>query len=238
MPRQFTDRARAGQALAKKLEHLRGRNLLVLGLPRGGLPVAYEVAHALGAPLDLLNVRKLGVPWHEELAMGAIGAGGVRVLNNDVVMSMGITKAVIEETAAVQQAELDRRERVYRNGRAAPAIRGRTVVLVDDGIATGATVRAAIAVVRAHEPAAIILAVPVVQQTVAAELRPDVDELVAVVTPADLIAIGTWYDHFEQLTDSEVQRLLALSGAARDGVARADATTASHAGDYVATQRQ
>ncbi len=233
MPRQFTDRARAGQALAKKLEHLRGRNLLVLGLPRGGLPVAYEVARALNAPLDLLNVRKLGVPWHEELAMGAIGAGGVRVLNNDVVMSMGITKAVIDEAAAVQQAELDRRERVYRNGRAAPAIRDHTVILVDDGIATGATVRAAIAVVRTQEPTALILAVPVVQQTVAAELRPDVDELVAVVTPADLIAIGTWYDHFEQLTDREVQRLLALGGVARDG-----ATTASPPGDFVATQRQ
>lgn len=233
MPRQFTDRARAGQALAKKLEHLRGRNLLVLGLPRGGLPVAYEVARALNAPLDLLNVRKLGVPWHEELAMGAIGAGGVRVLNHDVVMSMGITKALIEEVAAVQQAELDRRERVYRNGRAAPAIRDRTVILVDDGIATGATVRAAIAVVRTQEPAAIILAVPVVQQTVAAELRPDVDELVAVVTPADLIAIGAWYDHFEQLTDREVQRLLALSGVTRDG-----ATTAPRAADVVATQRQ
>ena len=233
MPRQFTDRARAGQALAKKLEHLRGRNLLVLGLPRGGIPVAYEVARALNAPLDLLNVRKLGVPWHEELAMGAIGAGGVRVLNNDVVMSMGITKAVIDEAAAVQQAELDRRERVYRNGRAAPAIRDHTVILVDDGIATGATVRAAIAVVRTQEPTALILAVPVVQQTVAAELRPDVDELVAVVTPADLIAIGTWYDHFEQLTDREVQRLLALGGVARDG-----ATTASPPGDFVATQRQ
>ena len=238
MPRQFTDRARAGQALAKKLEHLRGRNLLVLGLPRGGLPVAYEVARALNAPLDLLNVRKLGVPWHEELAMGAIGAGGVRVLNNDVVMSMGITKAVIDEAAAVQQAELDRRERVYRNGRAAPAIRDHTVILVDDGIATGATVRAAIAVVRTQEPTALILAVPVVQQTVAAELRPDVDELVAVVTPADLIAIGTWYDHFEQLTDREVQRLLALGGVARDGVARDGATTASPPGDFVATQRQ
>ncbi len=208
MARPFTDRASAGRALARKLEHLRDRNVIVLGLPRGGMPVAYEVAHALGAPLDLLNVRKLGVPWQEELAMGALGAGGVRVLNDDIIMSLGITKESLDEATAIQQVELDRRERVYRGTRPAPSLRGRTVLLVDDGIATGATVRAAITVVRAQGPEAIVLAVPVVQHTVAAELARDVDELVAVETPGDLIAIGVWYDNFPQLTDDEVRRTL------------------------------
>ncbi len=208
MPRPFADRASAGRALARKLEHLRDRNVIVLGLPRGGMPVAYEVARALGAPLDLLNVRKLGVPWQEELAMGALGAGGVRVLNDDIIMSLGITRESLDDATAMEQVELDRRERVYRGGRPAPSLRGRTVLLVDDGIATGATVRAAIKVVRAQGPEAIVLAVPVVQQTVAAELARDVDELVAVETPGDLIAIGVWYDRFPQLTDDEVRRTL------------------------------
>lgn len=215
MMRQFKDRATAGRALARKLEHLRGRNVIVLGLPRGGLPVALEVALALGAPLDVLNVRKLGVPWHEELAMGAIGSGGVRVLNNDIIMSMGIRKDELEEVTALQKSELDRRERLYRGGRPVPALHNRTVVLVDDGIATGATVRAAIEVVRAQQPSAIVLAVPVVQESVAEELRNAVHELVSVITPADLIAIGVWYDSFPQLTDDEVRRTLAIASAPR-----------------------
>jgi len=220
MTRQFKDRASAGRALATKLEHLRGRNLIVLGLPRGGLPVALEVAQALDAPLDLLNVRKLGVPWHEELAMGAIGTGGIRVLNNDIIMSMGIRKDELAEVTARQQLELDRRERLYRGGRPAPALHNRMVVLVDDGIATGATVRAAIEVVRAQQPSAIVLAVPVVQESVAEELRQDVHELVSVITPPDLIAIGVWYESFPQLTDEEVRRTLtrrtAMASASRD----------------------
>lgn len=214
MTRPFTDRASAGRTLAKKLEHLRGRNVIVLGLPRGGVPVAFEVAQALGAPLDILNVRKLGVPWHEELAMGAIGTGGVRVLNNDIIMSMGIRKDELDEVTARQQLELDRRERLYRSGRPAPALHNRIAVLVDDGIATGATVRAAIEVVRAQQPSAIVLAVPVVQESVAEELRQDVHELVSVITPADLIAIGVWYDSFPQLTDDEVRRTLSRGNAA------------------------
>lgn len=208
----FTDRASAGRALATKLEHLRGRDVIVLGLPRGGVAVAYEVAQALGATLDVLNVRKLGVPWHEELAMGAIGAGSVRVLNNDIIMSMGIRKADLEKTTARERRELDRRERTYRGGRPAPTLHNRTVILVDDGIATGATVRAAIEVVRTQQPSAIVLAVPVVQRSVAAELRRDVHDLIALVTPADLIAIDVWYDRFPQLTDDDVRSTLARSG--------------------------
>ena len=213
MPRRFKDRTDAGRQLAATLTHLRGRNVLVLGLPRGGLPVAYEVAHALHAPLDVLNVRKLGVPWHGELAMGAIATGGVRVLNNDVVMAAGITESILEEATALQRLELDRRERLYRSGRPAPELRGRTVVLVDDGIATGATVRAAIGVIRAQHPARLVLAVPVAQDSVATELAREVDELACVSRPGDLSAIGVWYDHFPQLTDQEVQTILARPAA-------------------------
>ena len=213
MANRFKDRTDAGRQLAAMLTHLRGQNVLVLGLPRGGLPVAYEVAHALHAPLDVLNVRKLGVPWQEELAMGAIATGGVRVLNDDVIMTAGITNAALEKATALQRLELDRRERLYRSGRPAPDLRGRTVILVDDGIATGATVRAAIAVVRAQQPARLVLAVPVAQDSVAAELAREVDELACVTRPVDLYAIGVWYDHFPQLTDQEVQAILARAAA-------------------------
>ena len=220
MHRQFADRTSAGRELAAKLEHLRGRNAIVLGLPRGGLPVAYEVARALGAPLDILNVRKLGVPWHEELAMGAIGTGGVRVLNSDIMLGMGITQDALDEATTAQQAELERRERLYRGGRPAPVLAGRTVILVDDGIATGATVRAAIEVVRAQKPESIVLAVPVVQDSVAEDLRRDVHELVAVSTPADLLAIGAWYQSFPQLSDDAVRRTLELARSRRSGGAQ------------------
>lgn len=210
---RFKDRTDAGRQLGTMLSHVRGQNPLVLALPRGGLPVAYEVAHALHAPLDVLNVRKLGVPWHEELAMGAIATGGVRVLNNDIILATGITKDILDEATATQQLEIDRRERVYRQGRPAPEMRGRTIVLVDDGIATGATVRAAISVIRAQHPTRLILAVPVAQESVAVELAREVDELVCVRRPADLYAIGIWYDHFPQLTDAEVQATLARAAA-------------------------
>jgi putative phosphoribosyl transferase len=213
MSKRFTDRTDAGRRLAALLTHLRGQNVLVLALPRGGLPVAYQVAHALHAPLDVLNVRKLGVPWQEELAMGAIATGEVRVLNNEVIMAAGITKAVIDEATAFQRLELDRRERLYRSGRPAPELRRRTIVLVDDGIATGATVRAAIAVVRAQKPARVVLAVPVAQQSIATELEREVDEFVCAITAGDLCAIGLWYDHFPQLTDQDVQTILARAAA-------------------------
>lgn len=213
MSTRFKDRADAGRQLAEMLPHLRDHNAVVLGLPRGGIPVAFEIARALRAPLDVLNVRKLGVPWHEELAMGAIATGGVRVLNNHVIMSMGVTNEILEEVTALQRLELDRRERLYRAGRPAPDLRGRIVVLVDDGIATGATVRAAISVVRAQKPAKLVLAVPVAQESVVGELEGEVDELVCVSKPSDLYAIGVWYDHFPQLSDAEVQTTLALAAA-------------------------
>jgi len=213
MSTRFRDRADAGRQLGARLSHLVGQNPIVLGLPRGGLPVAYEVAHALHAPLDVINVRKLGVPWHEELAMGAIATGGVRVLNGPIIMASGVTKDVLEEVTTLQRLELDRRERLYRGNRPAPDLRGRTVVLVDDGIATGATVRAAIGVIRAQHPARLVLAVPVAQQSVAAELTTEVDELVCIDLPGDLYAVGVWYDAFPQLTDRDVQATLARAAA-------------------------
>lgn len=213
MSERFKDRMDAGRQLGAMLAPLRGSNVIVLGLPRGGMPVALEVAHALHAPLDALNVRKLGVPWREELAMGAVATGGIRVLNADVIMALGITKTDIEEATRLQNLELDRRERLYRNGRPAPELGGRLVVLVDDGIATGATVRAAIGVIKAQHPAKLVLATPVAQQSVVSELEREVDQVVCVSAPGDLYAIGFWYDHFPQLTDEDVQRILARAAA-------------------------
>ena len=210
---RFSDRTDGGRQLAARLTHLRGQDVIVLALPRGGLPVAYEVAHALRAPLDVLNVRKLGVPWHEELAMGAVATGGVRVLNDEVIRAAGVTQETLDAATARQRLEIDRREQLYRGGRPAPMLRDRVVIVVDDGIATGATVRAALAVVRAQHPATLVLAVPVAQQSVATELSRDVDELVCVRMPGDLYAIGLWYDQFPQLTDAEVQEILARATA-------------------------
>ncbi|MGH7615660.1 MAG: phosphoribosyltransferase [Gemmatimonadaceae bacterium] len=209
MPERFTDRTEAGRALAARLGHLAGDQVLVLALPRGGVPVGAEIAHALHAPLDVFNVRKLGVPWHEELAMGAIAAGGVRVLNSDVIITAGVSTSDVQQVTIAQQAELDRRERLYRNGRAAPDVSGKTVILVDDGIATGATARAAIAVLHSRHPSKLVLAVPVIQESVAEELGSSVEELVAVLTPRDLYAIGQWYDDFAQLSDDDVRDTLA-----------------------------
>lgn len=212
--KRFEDRRDAGRQLAGLVTHLRDLHPIVLALPRGGLPVAYEVAHALNAPLDILNVRKLGVPSHEEFAMGAIATGGVRILNADVIASAGITTSMVEEATARQQAELDRRERLYRSGKPAPDLRGRTVILVDDGIATGATVRAAIAVARAELPARVVLAVPVAQASVAAELAREVDDFICVMRPADLYSIGGWYHDFPQLADDDVRSILARASKA------------------------
>jgi putative phosphoribosyl transferase len=205
----FHNRTEAGQQLAAMLgAYARRSDVLVLGLPRGGVPVAYEVAHALSAPLDIIVVRKLGVPYEPELAMGAIALGGIRVLNADIVRSLEISPEDIEAVAAEQQRELTRRERLYRGDRPMPDIRGRVVILVDDGIATGATIRAAIVAVRQQQPARIVIAVPVASANTCAELRKEVDELICVLAPEELYGIGLWYEHFPQLSDDDVRGLL------------------------------
>lgn len=206
---QFRDRTEAGQLLASKLTaYIDHPDVLVLALPRGGVPVAFEVARALHAPLDVLVVRKLGVPGYEELAMGAIASGGIRVLNDDVVRMLGISEAMINKEAAQEQHEVERRESLYRGDRPASEIHGRTIILVDDGIATGATMRAAVAAVRQRQPARIIIAVPVAASATCEEFGAQVDELVSVIRPEEFYAVGSWYEHFTQTTDEEVRNLL------------------------------
>lgn len=219
MNERFRDRRHAGEALAAELSHLSGDpNVLVLGLPRGGVPIAYEVARALDAPMDVFLVRKLGVPGHPELAMGAIGSGGVRVLNDEVLEMLRIDPEVVDQVARREEVELDRRERLYRGDRAEPDIRGRTVVLVDDGLATGSTMRAAAEAVRAAGPARLIIAVPVGARETCDSLRAEADEVVCALTPEPFQAVGLWYQDFSQTTDAEVSELLAeFDGAARGG---------------------
>jgi len=211
MTRPFRDRAEAGQALAARLgaSYAECTDVLVLALPRGGVPVAFEVARVLAAPLDVYLVRKLGVPGHEELAMGAIASGGVRVLNEDVVRGLDIPQATIDAVAAVEQGELDRRERAYRDDRPAPAVAGRTVIVVDDGLATGATMRAAVAALRQQAPRRVVVAVPVAAPATCAEFRAEVDEVVCVITPEPFRAVGLWYENFAPTTDEEIHDLLA-----------------------------
>ncbi len=209
---QFRDRREAGQVLAQRLSNYSQRpGIVVLALPRGGVPVGHEVARALQAPLDVFVVRKLGVPGQEELAMGAIASGGVRVLNGNVVEGLGISDAAIESVATRELRELERRENLYRGERPAPEIQGRVLILVDDGIATGSTMRAAVMALRQLEPARIVVAAPVVALSTARELRKEVDELVTVMTPASFTAVGQWYEDFSQTTDEEVRELLARS---------------------------
>jgi putative phosphoribosyl transferase len=203
---RFRDRQHAGRQLAERLEHYAGgENLIVLGLPRGGIPVAFEVARALGAPMDVFVVRKLGVPGHEELAMGAIASGGVRVLNETVLAELAIDESTIARAAAAESAELTRRERAYRGESGPIEVGGRTVILVDDGIATGSTMRAAVLALRAQGPERLVVAVPVAPEPSCAGLRPDVDEIVCLLTPEPFGAVGTWYDDFAPLSDEEVR---------------------------------
>ena len=209
MMMRFRNRIEAGQQLAKRLaKYANCPDVLVLALPRGGVPVGYEVAQALNAPLDVFVVRKLGVPGHEELAMGAIASGGVRVLNGEVVESLGIPDDVIDGAAARELRELERRERAYRDDRPAPDVQGHTVILVDDGIATGSTMKAAIEALRQLEAGRIVVAVPTAALSTVREMRRDVDEFVAVMTPADFSGVGQWYEDFSQTTDDEVRDLL------------------------------
>jgi predicted phosphoribosyltransferase len=207
---RFRDRREAGRVLATRLQTYANRpDVLVLALPRGGVPVGFEVAQALKAPLDIFLVRKLGVPGHEELAMGALASGGVRVLNEDVVRYLHIQEATIDAVAKEEQRELERRERLYRDGRAPLDVRGRTVILVDDGLATGSTMRAATLALRPQHPAAIVVAVPVAAEATCAEFRNEVDDVVCASTPEPFHAVGLWYADFTQTTDREVHELLA-----------------------------
>lgn len=205
----FADRVEAGQVLAGKLTGYRDRHdVMVLALPRGGVPVASEVARALSVPFDVFVVRKLGVPGHEELAMGAIASGGVRQINRDVVDALGIPGAVIEAVAAREQRELERREQAYRGRRAPLALINKTLILVDDGLATGSTMRAAVMAARQQQPARVIVAVPVGAVSTCADLATEADDVVCVRTPEPFVAVGLWYRDFTPTTDQEVRALL------------------------------
>jgi predicted phosphoribosyltransferase len=211
-PQRFTDRYEAGRELARLLGHYAHRpDVWVLGLPRGGVPVAYEVARALGAPLDVLVVRKLGVPGHEELAMGAIAPGGVRVLNQGLLEQLGIEPRELERVERRERAELERRQQAYRGPRPFPDLRGKSVILVDDGLATGASMRAAVLALRAMNPARIVVAVPVAPPDTCEALLEVADEVKALRQPEPFRAVGLWYEHFPQTSDEEVQELLRRS---------------------------
>jgi predicted phosphoribosyltransferase len=219
--RPFRDRREAGQLLATKLTAYANRpDVLVLALPRGGVPVAYEVSRALGVPMDIFLVRKLGVPGYEELAMGAIATGGVRVLNDELVGGLRIPDYVIDEVAAWEQNELERRERLYRGDRPAPDVRGRTVILVDDGLATGATMQAAVKALRSQQPARIVVAVPTAAPETCAQLKAVADDVICAITPEPFHAVGLWYDDFSQTMDEEVSYLLARRSEWGTGVQR------------------
>jgi predicted phosphoribosyltransferase len=214
MRTRFSDRKEAGWKLAKLLaKYLDRPDILVLALPRGGVPVAYEVAKSIHAPLDVFVVRKLGVPGHEELAMGAIASGGVRVLNPTVIDAIGISDDAIDAVAEREFQELKRRERTYRDQRPLPEMRGRTIILVDDGIATGSTMRAAIESLRKLEAARIVVATPTIARSTADEMEPEVDELISVMRPNDFAGVGQWYEDFSQTSDGEVRRLLEKASA-------------------------
>jgi predicted phosphoribosyltransferase len=213
----FRDRCDAGRQLAVRLANFAGGGeVLVLGLARGGVPVAFEVARALGAPLDVLIIRKLGVPAQRELAMGAIASGGVRVLNSQIVRRIPNAEAVIEQVAAVEQRELERRETQYRGDRPAAEVRGKVVIVVDDGLATGASMRAAVQSLRRRAAAQVVVAVPIGSSEACAALVSEADELICLTAPVEFDAVGQAYDDFSQTTDDEVRALLAeANGSAR-----------------------
>jgi predicted phosphoribosyltransferase len=209
---QFLDRRDAGRQLGAKLaEYASDPSVLVLGLPRGGVPVAYEVAAALQAPLDALVVRKLGVPGHRELAMGAIASGGLLVLNSDAIKALGISADAVESVAASELLELERQQKTYRGSAALPELSGRTVIVVDDGLATGSTMRAAVGALRQSNPARIVVAVPVAAAETVRRLQDEADSVVCLTAPPDFQAVSMWYGDFSQTSDQEVRRLLESS---------------------------
>ena len=208
----FKDRYQAGRLLAAELQHLANRDdVTVLALPRGGVPVAFEIAARLHAPMDVFLVRKLGVPGYEELAMGAIAPGEILVINEDIVSYLGISRSVLDFVAAEERKELERRGRLYRGDRPPPTVTDRTIVLVDDGLATGSTMRAAISAVRQQNPAQIVVAVPVTPPSTVLELQEKADHVISLLQPEPFDGVGRWYVDFSQTTDDEVRRLLRLS---------------------------
>jgi predicted phosphoribosyltransferase len=213
MDRPFATRRQAGKKLASKLiSYMNRPDVLVLALPRGGVPVGYEVARALPACLDVFVVRKLGMPGYEEFALGAIATGGVRVLNEELIRATGISQSLIDASTSREHEELQRRERLYRGARSFPDVRGRTVILVDDGLATGSTMRAAALALRKMQPSKLIVAVPVGAQETCDEFRDDVDEVVCAIAPVSFKAVGAWYADFSQTSDAEVRELLQRAG--------------------------
>ena len=217
MIRRFRNRSEAGRRLAAELRAYANRSdVIVLALPRGGVPVGFEVASALQAPLDVFIVRKLGLPWHEEFAMGALASGGVRVLDEDAIRITGVSETDIQRVITVEQAEIERREQQYRGTRPFPDVSGKTVILVDDGLATGSTMRVAVAALRKKGPTRVVVAVPVAAPEVCNAFRDVADEIVCVETPELFQAVGQWYDDFSQTTDSEVHALLDRSRESRE----------------------
>jgi len=217
MDERLRNRREGGEELARRLARYGGRDVLVLALPRGGLPVAAPIAEKLGAPLDVFVVRKLGVPGQEELAMGAIATGGVRIFNQEVIDCLRISESAIAAVAANEERELERREWAFRDGRSAENPQGKIVILVDDGLATGATMRAAVLALRKKQPARLVVAVPVGAEMAAEALRGQADEVICARMPEPFHAVGLWYEEFPQVDDSEVHEILA--NAARDGKA-------------------
>jgi predicted phosphoribosyltransferase len=217
MRRPFRDRAEAGRVLAVKLVEYAGlEDVIVLALPRGGVPVAFEVARALGAPLDVFLVRKLGAPGHEELAMGAIASGDVVVMNDEVVKALKVGADDILDAIAEERRELARREDAYRDGLPPVDVRGKIVILIDDGLATGSTMRAAVTALRRQGPARIVVAVPIGAASTCAEFRTIADDCICAVTPEPFRAVGLWYEDFSQTDDEEVTELLARARGATD----------------------
>lgn len=218
----FRNREEAGRRLAERLSGYADQNVVVMALPRGGVPVGYEIARALQAPLDVVVVRKVGVPGHEELAMGAVASGGVLVRNDDVIAPLGIREEILEDAAAEKRQEVEARERVFRGDRETPDLAGRTVIVVDDGIATGSTMRASLRALRQSDAERLVVAVPVASETACREMRDFADEVICLIATDQLIAVGQWYRDFAQVSDREVVELLDAAARISAGTGEAE----------------